>query len=245
MSNIRAVYFTGASGTGKTTLAEYVEKNYGLARIPSASREVSAKLGITNDKGEFTVGTRQYAEFQMMVCRRQLELEKEQVVTYVSDRAFDHLAYSAVYGTNCRQIAALPEMKEYLERLTDGRSLVFHVRPTRDVQHHAKMQHQREQFLDWEDMHKVDGIIRYIAEVNGITTVPISCTSLLERRWLVDGHLKTHGILPTVKEYTVKPEDAPSLVGPCDLPPHGWYCTRGKGHEGPCAAHPDNKGASG
>ncbi len=24
--------------------------------------------------------------------------------------------------------------------------------------------------------------------------------------------------------------------GPCDLPPPGWRCTRGKGHEGPCAA---------
>lgn len=24
---------------------------------------------------------------------------------------------------------------------------------------------------------------------------------------------------------------------PCPLPPNGWYCTRGEGHEGPCAAH--------
>jgi hypothetical protein len=24
----------------------------------------------------------------------------------------------------------------------------------------------------------------------------------------------------------------------CDRPPEGWYCTRDKGHEGPCAAHP-------
>lgn len=23
----------------------------------------------------------------------------------------------------------------------------------------------------------------------------------------------------------------------CDLPPLGWYCTREKGHDGPCAAH--------
>lgn len=26
----------------------------------------------------------------------------------------------------------------------------------------------------------------------------------------------------------------------CDLPPEGWYCTREKGHEGPCAAYPEN-----
>jgi hypothetical protein len=24
----------------------------------------------------------------------------------------------------------------------------------------------------------------------------------------------------------------------CTRPPQGWYCTRGLGHEGPCAAHP-------
>jgi hypothetical protein len=24
----------------------------------------------------------------------------------------------------------------------------------------------------------------------------------------------------------------------CTLPPPGWYCTRARGHDGPCAAHP-------
>lgn len=24
----------------------------------------------------------------------------------------------------------------------------------------------------------------------------------------------------------------------CDVAPKGWYCTRPKGHEGPCAAYP-------
>lgn len=26
------------------------------------------------------------------------------------------------------------------------------------------------------------------------------------------------------------------LLGTCDVPPPGWVCSRGKGHEGPCAA---------
>lgn len=30
------------------------------------------------------------------------------------------------------------------------------------------------------------------------------------------------------------------LRPPCDLPPPGWYCTRGKGHPGPCAALRNN-----
>lgn len=24
----------------------------------------------------------------------------------------------------------------------------------------------------------------------------------------------------------------------CDLPPEGWWCSRGRGHDGPCAARP-------
>lgn len=27
----------------------------------------------------------------------------------------------------------------------------------------------------------------------------------------------------------------------CQLPPPGWYCTREPGHEGPCAAHPEEE----
>lgn len=27
------------------------------------------------------------------------------------------------------------------------------------------------------------------------------------------------------------------VVESCDVPPEGWYCTRAKGHDGPCAAH--------
>lgn len=25
----------------------------------------------------------------------------------------------------------------------------------------------------------------------------------------------------------------------CDVPPFGWFCTREKGHDGPCAAYPN------
>lgn len=27
----------------------------------------------------------------------------------------------------------------------------------------------------------------------------------------------------------------------CTFPPEGWYCTRGAGHPGPCAAHPTDQ----
>lgn len=33
-------------------------------------------------------------------------------------------------------------------------------------------------------------------------------------------------------------ETLEELAGPCKVPPEGWSCTRGDGHEGPCAAQP-------
>lgn len=36
---------------------------------------------------------------------------------------------------------------------------------------------------------------------------------------------------------TSSPEDL-TLTEICTLPPSGYYCTRGAGHPGPCAAHP-------
>ena len=31
---------------------------------------------------------------------------------------------------------------------------------------------------------------------------------------------------------------APAVRPVCTMPPPGWYCTRERGHDGPCAAHP-------
>lgn len=37
-----------------------------------------------------------------------------------------------------------------------------------------------------------------------------------------------------LRHYAVSPKWEEAY---CKLPPAGWYCTRAKGHEGPCAAH--------
>lgn len=43
-----------------------------------------------------------------------------------------------------------------------------------------------------------------------------------------------------MKMARLEPDNVDLTVGvePCDLPPSGWFCTRGKGHQGPCAAPP-------
>ena len=40
-------------------------------------------------------------------------------------------------------------------------------------------------------------------------------------------------------EFVAKKLDDAGAAAPvsCDVPPEGWYCTREKGHDGPCAAY--------
>lgn len=45
------------------------------------------------------------------------------------------------------------------------------------------------------------------------------------------------GQIATATSHKVPPARA------CDKPPEGWYCTRERGHEGPCAAWPIGEGS--
>lgn len=50
-------------------------------------------------------------------------------------------------------------------------------------------------------------------------------------RWAKTGSLAGRGHLVTYGQWS-----GPS--GPCLMPPPGWWCSRQRGHEGPCAARP-------
>lgn len=84
-------------------------------------------------------------------------------------------------------------------------------------------------------------------------TIMARLTSLLDEDQFaeIEGLVKSVGVEPPVasKEWCIKkarqePDDVDLTAGvePCDMPPSGWVCTRGKGHEGPCTAHPAASG---
>lgn len=52
--------------------------------------------------------------------------------------------------------------------------------------------------------------------------------------------VKADGSVKEDLETLVAAADAEPAVTECDQPPAGWYCTRGKGHDGPCAAWPES-----
>jgi hypothetical protein len=89
------IAFCGASGTGKTTLAEYVAKKYRLEMNPIGSRSVAKDMGFESpydaDKA------RRRAEFQrrLVDSKREWEAAHE---SFVTDRTtFDNLTYMALH----------------------------------------------------------------------------------------------------------------------------------------------------
>ena len=88
--------FCGASGTGKTTLAEWLSETYGLPINPVGSRSVARAMGFDSAYDTDAAGKR--AEFQLRLAREKTEWEAAHD-EFITDRTtFDNLAYSMLHG---------------------------------------------------------------------------------------------------------------------------------------------------
>src|SRR5579859_1782816 len=87
------IYFVGAHATGKTTMTRYVSRRYGLPMITEVARAVLAELETTLDALRTDMDL--VAEYQRRVFERQVQVERLNAAGFVSDRAFDNLAYAA------------------------------------------------------------------------------------------------------------------------------------------------------
>lgn len=97
--------FCGASGTGKTTLASWINATYGLPLNPVGSRAVSRAMGFTTPYDVDAAGKR--SEFQTKLLQDKTEWEASHA-EFVSDRTtFDNLAYSMLHGCENVESAAL------------------------------------------------------------------------------------------------------------------------------------------
>src|SRR4029078_12569531 len=92
------IYFVGSHATGKTTLCRYVSRRYGLPMISEVARAVLAEMETGLDALRTDMDL--VAEYQERVFARQVAVEKMHENRFVSDRAFDNLAYVAEHTTN-------------------------------------------------------------------------------------------------------------------------------------------------
>jgi hypothetical protein len=172
------IYFVGSHATGKTTMTRSVSRRYGLPMISEVARAVLAELETNLDALRTDMDL--VAEYQRRVFDRQVQVEKMQGSGFVSDRAFDNLAYAAEHTLIFGDLISGAAFKEYMEWVAQG--IVFFVRPHRDLLKEDGVRAG----VTWESVLRIDGMIKLMLEQSRIPYLPIESASMQERSRAVD-----------------------------------------------------------
>jgi predicted ATPase len=199
------IYFVGAHATGKTTMTRYVSRRYGLPMITEVARAVLAELETSLDALRTDMDL--VAEYQRRVFERQVQVEKLQSSAFVSDRAFDNLAYAAEHTLILGDLLAGESFKSYMEWVAQG--MVFFLRPHRDLLKEDGVRAG----VTWDSVLRIDGMIKLMLEQSRIPYLPIESVAMQERARAVDFVLKrTAGLQQVATPDSVGPKVV-SLVG--------------------------------
>jgi hypothetical protein len=111
------IAFAGASGTGKTTLAEWVSEEFDLPMNPVGSRTVAKAMGFSNPYDVDAMPGKR-AEFQQRLVTDKREWEDEHP-SFVTDRTtLDNLAYTMLHDVYAVDESLLNTIRGGLERYT-------------------------------------------------------------------------------------------------------------------------------
>lgn len=195
MSSPTRIYLVGAHATGKTTLARWIRDRYALPMISEVARGVLAEMEAQLDSLRTNLDL--VNEYQAQVFERQLEMEKRALLdatpgrmAFVSDRAFCNLAYAAHHSTILSQVMEDPRLAEYMNSVKEG--VVFYLRPHRDL----LVEDGVRAGVDWEEVVRIDGMVKLMLELFAIPYVPVDCLPMQERTRLVESVLDLAGLRP-------------------------------------------------
>jgi hypothetical protein len=197
------IYFVGAHATGKTTMTRYVSRKFGLPMITEVARAVLAELETSLDSLRTDMDL--VAEYQRRVFERQVQVEKLQQTGFVSDRAFDNLAYAAEHTLVLADLLTGESYKGYMEWVAQG--IVFFLRPQRDLLKEDGVRAG----VTWDSVLRIDGMIKLMLEQSRIPYLPIESGSMQERARAVDFVLKRAAGLNAVAPVNTE-STAPKVV---------------------------------
>lgn len=125
-------------------------------------------------------------KYQIEIFRRQFELEKQRGTGFVSDRAFDNLAYAAEHALILNNLLTEHNQAiiDYISWVNEG--TVFFVRPEKGL---IKADGFRTG-LDWDAVVRIDGMIKFVLEASGISYLQISTPSMQERWRVIEASLR-------------------------------------------------------
>ena len=195
------IYFVGSHATGKTTMTRWVSRRYGLPMITEVARAVLAELETNFDT--LRTDMERVGDYQRRVFERQIAIERMQDKGFVSDRAFDNLAYAAEHAMVLGDIMAEDsgiEVRSYMEWVSNG--LVFFVRPHRSLLKEDGVRAG----VDWDSVVRIDGMVKLLLEQFRIRYLPIDTPSMQERIRAVEFVLSRLGLqqqqqLPVIDHY--------------------------------------------
>ena len=166
------IYFVGSHATGKTTLCRYVSRRYGLQMISEVARAVLAEMETNLDALRTDLDL--VAEYQERVFARQVAIEKQHT-SFVSDRAFDNLAYVAEHTLNGGAMMSGERFDNYMKWVRDG--IVFFVRPHKDLLRDDGIRAG----VSWDSVLRIDGMVKLMLEQHRISYLPLESVSMQER----------------------------------------------------------------
>ena len=197
------IYFVGSHATGKTTLCRYVSRRYGLPMISEVARAVLAEM--ETDLDALRTDMELVAEYQERVFARQVAVERLHEGKFVSDRAFDNLAYVAEHTTNAATMMNDGRFLDYMKWVREG--VVFFLRPHKDLLKEDGVRAG----VTWDSVLRIDGMIKLMLEQSRIPYLPIESAPMQERARAVDFVLKRAAGLSAIAPTTTD-AGAPKVV---------------------------------
>jgi hypothetical protein len=115
------------------------------------------------------------AEYQERVFARQVAVEHQHDGRFVSDRAFDNLAYVAEHTTNAAAMMNDQRFRDYMRWVSEG--VVFFLRPHQSLLKDDGIRAG----VSWDSVLRIDGMVKLMLEQHGIAYLPIESVSMQER----------------------------------------------------------------
>jgi hypothetical protein len=198
------IYLVGAHSTGKTTLARWIRDRYGLPMISEVARGVLAEMEERLDSIRSNLEL--VDRYQRLVFERQLDAERDQLGSFVSDRAFCNLAYAAQHSTILESLATDPRLWEYMGSVKAG--IVFFLRPHRELLAEDGVRAG----IAWEEVLRIDGMVKLMLELFGVPYIPCESLAMQERVRLVERVLALAGLEPPRGSRTAEVALPPPLL---------------------------------
>lgn len=176
------VYICGAHSSGKSTIARYISEKYKIPMITEVARQILSEKELNIDSLRSNLGVTD--NYQREIFYRQIEAESSQKGSFVSDRSFDCLAYTAQHSRILNELITSNEMINYLYELKND-SYIFFVRPSKAT---MKEDGVRES-LTWDGIIQIDSMCKFMLEMWNLKYYQINTDNMQERIRLIEAVL--------------------------------------------------------